>query len=80
MRHANYRVLVNAHDRIVLEDLGPWSKYPTITNDAEWVVAQVAPALNGRRLYYFDTEGRCDELRVIDGKFAGFFPSPQKTL
>lgn len=74
MRHANFRVAVDTFDRIVLEDLGPWSEHPSITNDAEWVVEQVAPALNGRSLRYIDSMGRVDELVVRNGKFAGFAP------
>ena len=50
----------------------------TVTNDAEAVVEYLAggTALTpGRKLYYYDTEGELAELKVEDGKFAGFgFP------
>lgn len=50
---------------------------PSITNDAENVVADLLPALRGRRLFYYDTQGQLDELLVKDGKFAGFAPGPR---
>lgn len=71
-RHARYAI--DAHDTrlVVLRDLGPWDQHPTVTNDAAWVIAQVAPQLDGRRLFYFDSSGTLDELLVVDGAFAGF--------
>lgn len=69
---ANY-CLADETDRfIVLRDVGPHDRYKTITNAAEWVVAQLVNRLKGRRLYYIDTDGNTDELVIHDGKFAGF--------
>lgn len=45
---------------------------PTVTNDAAGVVERLEPILGGRRLFYFDSEGELSELRVQNGKFAGF--------
>lgn len=59
-------------DYIVIRDLGPWDRYTTVTNDAENVVAELAPELKGRRLYYFDSDGRLDQIVIKDGRFAGF--------
>src|SRR5579864_4564657 len=77
MRHAQFEVVESTSDRLVIRDLGPWSKYPTITNDAEFVVEYVVAHmnLNGRRLLYIDSEQNTDEL-VVDaqGQFAGFRP------
>ena len=48
---------------------------PTITNDAEAVIADLARwpgLLDGKRVIYRDTVGRWDELVVRDRQFAGF--------
>lgn len=74
MRSANWKIVEDAKDRVVLQDVGPWDRFPTITNDADEVVRQIAPGLHGRRLFYFDSEGQMDELIVKDGVFAGFAP------
>lgn len=71
-RDANFRVEYSGPEGLVLLDVGPWDKHQTITNNAEGVVARVVSMLEGRRLFYFDSEARLDELKVIDGKFAGF--------
>ena len=76
---ANYKVVVVGPDRIKIRDVGPWDKYLTVTNDAENVVRELAvqgllPA--GRRLFYYDSDGRLDELLVKDGAFVGFAPGP----
>lgn len=78
MRHANWTIVNSDDKQITIMDMGPWDVHPTITNDAEWVVLQmVAFGLSGRRLYYVDSEGQKDELRVADGRFAGFGPGPR---
>lgn len=74
-RHANFSVVRATAQSITIRDEGPWNeKHPTVTNDAEWVVDQVAEYLNGRRLYYFDSDGRLDEIVVAGGKFHAFAP------
>jgi len=72
MRHANYRVVIEDAKRLVIQDVGPWDVYPTVTNDAEWVVESLAGKLAGRRLFYIDSENEMDELVVKDGQFGGF--------
>jgi hypothetical protein len=75
MRIANYGIAKQDDKVIVLQDLGPWSSFPTITNSAEEVVAALAPVLDGRRLYYYDSDGDLTELEYKDGVFTGFgFP------
>ena len=81
-RNANYSIVVAGPDQIVIRDVGPWDKYLTVTNDAENVVRELAvqgllPA--GRRLFYYDSGGRLDELLVKDGTFVGFAPGPGRT-
>jgi hypothetical protein len=72
--HARCIVLQNEPNRLVIKDIGPWDQYPTVTNDAEWVVEQLANCLHGRTLLYMDSEGTIDQLVVVNGKFAGFAP------
>lgn len=72
---ARYEKVSAEAARLVIRDLGPWDIHPTVTNDAENVVAELAEEgmlWDGRRLFYYDSEGRLDELLVRDGRFAGF--------
>lgn len=72
MNHANFFIVNQDAEKITIQDGGPWEVHLTITNDAEWVVEQMARHLNGRRLFYIDSEGDRGQLLVKDGKFAGF--------
>ena len=72
MRMPNYEIVEETEEWMLLRDLGPWDQFPTITNAAEEVVERLDPALHGRRLYYYDSEGERTELRVENGRFAGF--------
>ena len=74
---ANYRIVEDKPDVLVIEDVGPWNRHPSITNDAEAVVEALAPQLKGRRLEYYDSEGQRDQLLVKDGRFAGFAPAQE---
>jgi hypothetical protein len=71
-REANFRIEYDGPEGLVLLDVGPWDRHPTITNDAASVVRMAASGLAGRRLFYFDTDGRLDELKVVGGQFTGF--------
>lgn len=49
----------------------------SVTNDAQGVIDRLKAdigELGQRRIYYRDTAGRFDELRVVDGCFQGFAP------
>ena len=74
---ANYTITRQTDEYILIRDEGPWDFYQCVTNAAESVVAGLVDALHGRRLYYIDIDGRIDEIRVEDGKFAGFAPGPK---
>jgi hypothetical protein len=77
MKTPNYRILKSGIDHVIIEDIGPWSMFPTITNGAEEVVADLFmndKLKNGQRLFYVDSEGQLDELKVDNGRFAGFAP------
>jgi len=70
---ANYSIVVDSPKALVVQDIGPWSDFPTVTNDAEAVVEQLASRLHGRPLYYYDSDGDIGRLLVTnDGKFNGF--------
>lgn len=75
-RRANYAIVTaECNDQqLVIRDIGPWEDHLTITNDAENVVIGLAATLNGRRLYYYDSDGERTEL-VCEGnppRFSGF--------
>ena len=78
MRRANYAIVLESDDCVLIRDIGPHDQFFTVTNAAEEVVAELAPMLRGRRLEYYDSDGDRDQLLVQDGKFAGFviLPSP----
>ena len=75
MSRANYQVIEDTDEVLCIEDLGPWDQHLSVTNDAENVVAELAGVLNGRRLEYIDSCGDRDQIRVVDGQFAGFAPA-----
>jgi predicted RNA-binding protein with PUA domain len=75
MEKPNYMILGESEDCVVIRDIGPWHKHMTVTNGAEQVVAELAPVLRGRRLEYYDSEGRRDQILVENGRFAGFAPA-----
>lgn len=74
MKAPNYEITDENDTRILIVDVGPWRFYPTITNNPEPVVEQLAPRLGGRKLHYIDSDGNEDEIIVKDGRFAGFSP------
>jgi hypothetical protein len=78
MNRANYTIEDENEVRVLIKDVGPWDQHPTVTNDAERVVEDLAGMLNGRELHYIDSEGDIDQLLVSDGKFAGFNILPRR--
>lgn len=74
-RRANWTIVEDTDDVLCIRDIGPWNLYFTVTNDADNVVAELAPQLRGRRLEYIDSDGERDQLLVNDGRFVGFAPS-----
>ncbi len=77
MRIANYDIIHEDDEKMVILDVGPWTDYPTITNSAEEVVSELAGRLGNRRLFYYDTNNDYDEIIVKNEKFAGFRPGPR---
>ena len=74
---ANYEIVEEDEDCVLIRDVGPWEQRLTITNDAEAVVRKLAWHLNGRRLEYIDSDGFRSRIKVTDGAFAGFAPALQ---
>ena len=72
---ANYKYVSITDKQVIIQDVGPWTEHATITNDAESVVREVHEyiGLGDRRLFYIDSEGKLDEIRVREGEFLGFF-------
>jgi hypothetical protein len=74
MKNPRYEVIALNADLIVLVDLGPHDVYPTITNGAEAVIAQLQEQglTTARRVFYFDSEGELAELTFTDEGFQDF--------
>ena len=91
-RRANYRIVFNAMGNaeqnlrgyLVIQDMGPWDRYPTITNAPEPTVAECLPLLRHgpffRRLFYVDSSGDLAELVVRGNDFYRFAPAPCSDL
>lgn len=76
---AKFIVESEGNNSLVIADVGDHSRVPTITNDAEAVVADLHASglLGEKHLYYHDSEGTLDQL-LHDGQghFVGFAPGP----
>lgn len=74
---SNFTIISNTPEAIVLEDLGPWTTYKTITNDAEAVVQYLYKShrltTEDKQIVYYDSEGEATRL-LHDGRgnFVGF--------
>lgn len=72
-KEARFEIVQVSNEFVLIRDVGPWDKYLTVTNDAEWVVERMMPMLgNGRRLDYIDSAGDRATILIKDGKFDGF--------
>lgn len=69
---ANFCIIKETDEYIIIDDLGPHDLYKSITNSAEWVLKQLLPRLRGRKLYYIDTERMTDQIVYKAGKFIAF--------
>lgn len=75
-RRPNYTIKEITNNHILIEDLGPWDEYPTVTNAVEVVVEEMFAQLHGRKLYYIDSEKQIDEIVYDrDGQFSHFAPA-----
>jgi hypothetical protein len=79
-RHARFSMIHSDDRSVTIRDEGPWSYHPTVTNDAEWVVASMLSIVGKRRLFYIDSDGRLGELIIKNRRFASFAPGPLDPL
>lgn len=74
----NYKIIKDhPGEPLVIQDIGPWDKYLTITNGAEEVVEKLFKQgylPENRRLFYYDSDGELDELVHDKGTFIRFAP------
>ena len=73
-KRANYVIVEETADHVLIRDVGPWDQYLSVTNGAEQVVEELAAKVGNRRLECLDTNGDRDQLLIVKGKFAGFSP------
>ncbi len=78
---ANYRVVLNIKDFVLLEDVGPHDEWMTVTNAVEGVVKELLSQGKlqwGQRLFYIDSMNALDEIEfnVVNG-FQRFKPPKQ---
>ena len=75
---ASISTVQSGDDFLVIEDVGDWSRQPTVTNDVEAVVEWLyshGMIDSGKKLLCYDSEGDCDEILHSDGQFRGFAPT-----
>lgn len=72
---ARFKIVIDG-TTMVIRDIGPWDKYPSVTNDVEAVVKFLNLCnLGDRKLFYYDSEGDLDEIvHDGEGKFIEFRP------
>jgi hypothetical protein len=72
-RHANWKFIGATEKDVKLQDIGPWDKHLSITNDPEWVTDQcIKMGLGKRKLIYLDTNNDWTELLHDGTRFTGF--------
>lgn len=78
-RHAAlFETVENSPERVIIRDIGHNQGRRTVTNDVEAVVKAIAPMLEGRRLFYFDSQGDPDEIVYVGDRFLRFAPGPNR--
>jgi hypothetical protein len=71
----NFEIIARNTEEISIADLGPWDQFPTVTNRAGEVVAELfrrGVLKSGMRLFYFDSNRQFDEIVIEDRRFVGF--------
>ena len=79
MSRCKYRIEQSAGRSVVIRDVGG-ERDLSVTNDAEAVVEELflrGLLPEGRLIYYFDSDGRLDQIRHSGGVFIGFAPGPE---
>lgn len=76
---SQYTIVKSTDTELVLVDVGPWSLYPTITNDIENVVRELyerGQLRNGMLLFYHDSDNELTRVEHQDGLFIAFKEPP----
>lgn len=81
VEQANFRIVLQTGDFVLIQDLGPHDKHLTITNDVENVVRTMVSSgkvQTTQRLFYLDSDMGMDEIEfdVVDGFQRFKFLSP----
>lgn len=71
---ANYRIINQNEQSIVIQDVGDHTKVPTVTNDISAVVEDLhkKDLLGDRILTYYDSNNNSSRVRHNNGVFIGF--------
>jgi hypothetical protein len=71
--HAIFDVIKESPDFIYIKDTGH-KKHITVTNDTTFVLSKLAAeyGIDGRRVFYMDSDGKIDEIQHRGAKFVGF--------
>jgi len=76
MKTPNFKILSIRPDMVVINDVGPWDVFPTVTNNPETTIETLRSGgvlVPGARLFYLDSYGDKGELKMgEDGKFEGY--------
>jgi hypothetical protein len=78
---SNVRVVARSDSALTIQDMGPWDRFKSVTNDAEGVVRDllfVGLLKPNQRLFYYDSDGQLDELCHDGERFTGFKPGPRQ--
>jgi len=78
-KRPRYCIVKQDSEAVVIRDIGPWDKVPTVTNGAEEVIDELTvngKLDNSKRLLYYDSEGEPGEIIHKDGEFVRFNNSP----
>jgi hypothetical protein len=73
--HAVFDVIKETPDFIFIKDIGH-KNHITITNDVAFVLSKLAAEydIDGRRVFYMNSDGQIDEIKHCGVKFTGFKP------
>jgi hypothetical protein len=73
--HAAFVIKKETDCFVYIEDRGNHHNCKTVTNDAEWILKELADSIanfENKRLLYMDSEGRIDEIEHSGRRFIGF--------
>ncbi|MDD5511923.1 MAG: hypothetical protein PHI12_14120 [Dehalococcoidales bacterium] len=79
---AHWALISIDEKRIVIDDVGPWDRFMSITNAAENTVEELDRiyGIGDRRVFYYDSDNELTELKIKNGKFIDFGPATEKDL